>query len=375
MKIVFVSNYYNHHQSYIAHEFNNLTHHNFWFIETIPMEQERKNLGWGNENKPNYVLQSYISSSKMAQCQKMINDADAVIWGSCPFKMIKYRLKKKKLTFLYSERLFKDNNFVLNILRTIKYNILLRPYTTNHYLLCASAYTKKDYNRIGLFKDKAFQWGYFPETKTYGDVEDLILTKEKNVILWVARFIELKHPEIAIMLAKHLKENGYHFKLDMIGTGPLLEDIKHQIVINKLTEHVHILGVMSPQEVRHRMEKSDIFIFTSDRHEGWGAVLNEAMNSACSVIANKQIGSVPFLISDQMNGFVYDDKNIDGLFFQVECLLKEPQAFYDVKKNAYFTIHSKWNSSMAATNFIAIASGFLSNAPVLISGNQPCAKL
>ena len=143
MKIVFVSNYYNHHQSYIAHEFNNLTHHNFWFIETIPMEQERKNLGWGNENKPNYVLQSYISSSKMAQCQKMINDADAVIWGSCPFKMIKYRLKKKKLTFLYSERLFKDNNFVLNILRTIKYNILLRPYTTNHYLLCASAYTKK----------------------------------------------------------------------------------------------------------------------------------------------------------------------------------------------------------------------------------------
>ena len=185
----------------------------------------------------------------------------------------------------------------------------------------------------------------------------------------------MKHPEIAIMLAKHLKENGYHFKLDMTGTGPLLEDIKHQIVINKLTEHVHILGVMSPQEVRHRMEKSDIFIFTSDRHEGWGAVLNEAMNSACSVIANKQIGSVPFLISDQMNGFVYDDKNIDGLFFQVECLLKEPQAFYDVKKNAYFTIHSKWNSSMTATNFIAIASGFLSNAPVLISGNQPCAKL
>ena len=34
------------------------------------------------------------------------------------------------------------------------------------------------------------------------------------------------------------------------------------------------------------MEKADIFLFTSDRREGWGAVANEAMNSACALVVS-----------------------------------------------------------------------------------------
>ena len=49
------------------------------------------------------------------------------------------------------------------------------------------------------------------------------------------------------------------------------------------------------------MEKSEIFLFTSDKGEGWGAVLNESMNSACAVVASHAIGSVPFLLKDGEN--------------------------------------------------------------------------
>ena len=34
------------------------------------------------------------------------------------------------------------------------------------------------------------------------------------------------------------------------------------------------------------MEQADIYLFTSDRNEGWGAVANEAMNSACAMVAD-----------------------------------------------------------------------------------------
>jgi hypothetical protein len=37
--------------------------------------------------------------------------------------------------------------------------------------------------------------------------------------------------------------------------------------------------MMPPEEVRVHMEQSNIYLFTSDFGEGWGAVLNEAMNS------------------------------------------------------------------------------------------------
>lgn len=38
-------------------------------------------------------------------------------------------------------------------------------------------------------------------------------------ILWCARFIDWKHPELAILLAQRLKDNKYNFHLDMIGKG------------------------------------------------------------------------------------------------------------------------------------------------------------
>jgi glycosyltransferase involved in cell wall biosynthesis len=45
-----------------------------------------------------------------------------------------------------------------------------------------------------------------------------------------------------------------------------------------------------------------VFIFTSDRNEGWGAVLNEAMGSGCAVVAADLIGSVPYLIEHKKMG-------------------------------------------------------------------------
>ena len=53
------------------------------------------------------------------------------------------------------------------------------------------------------------------------------------------------------------------------------------------------------------MECADVFLFTSNYLEGWGAVLNESMNSACAVVAGSGIGAVPFLLKHNYNGLVY----------------------------------------------------------------------
>ena len=76
----------------------------------------------------------------------------------------------------------------------------------------------------------------------------------------------------------------------------------------KLEDCVHMLGAMSPDEVRKHMEQANIFLFTSDRNEGWGAVLNEAMNSGCAVVASHAIGSVPYLIKNGNNGYIYENE-------------------------------------------------------------------
>ena len=358
MKVVFISNYFNHHQKPLSDAMVNLLGENYRFIETEPMEDERKNMGWGIDEFPSYVISYNEFIKNNNKCQELINDADVVIFGSAPFKLLKQRKKQNKLIFRYSERPLKKGLQPIKFIpRCIKWNIQ-NPKNKPIYMLCASAYTASDYKKFGLFKGKTFKWGYFPEVKKYEDINSLIEEKNKNSIVWVARFIDWKHPEIAIKLAEKLKKDGYDFELKMIGNGTLLANVSKEVEECGLTNCVNILGAMSPEEVRSHMEKSEIHIFTSDRNEGWGAVLNESMNSACVPVANYAIGSVPFLLKDGENGFIYKDGDFEDFYNKVKYLLDNPEKRIEMGQKAYQTMVNEWNAENAAKKFLSLVKSF-----------------
>ena len=111
---------------------------------------------------------------------------------------------------------------------------------------------------------------------------------------------------------------------------------------------------LSTEELRAEMESSQIFIFTSDRGEGWGAVLNESMNSACAVVAGDKIGAAPYLIKDGQNGLLFRNKNIQDLTAKVSDLLASPEKISSLGRAAYETIINEWCAEIAAKNFIAL---------------------
>ena len=362
MKIVFVSNFFNHHQQTLAEAFYKLLGDGYTFIETTLMGEERVKLGWGGMQKPCYVRQMYIKE-QTAECQELINDADVVIHGSAPLWIIRKRLKDGKITFRYSERRYKEKcpfymlprYFLSDFKNYIRYK--------KFYILCASAYTSADYAKTLTFKNKAYKWGYFTEVKEYDDFNALVEAKRPASILWVARLIELKHPEAALQVARRLKADGYNFELNIIGIGGLENAIRSFIEETQLDDCVHLLGSMTPDMVREHMEQSEIFLFNSDRREGWGAVLNESMNSGCAVVASHAIGSVPFLLKDGENGFIYKDGNIDDLYSKVKYLLDNPEKRKNMAKNAYLTMKNEWNAENAAKKFIE-------QVEVLMSGEK-----
>lgn len=359
MKIAFVTNYYNHHQKFLADEIFALVGNDYYFIETEPISEERLKMGWGTEAKPSYVLQNYTDEASKERCQEIVDTADVVIIGSAPYSMIKTRLKKGRLTFMYTERLYKSGvpylKLPLQCLKALKNYARFK----NFYVLCASAYTPIDFARRLSFVGKAYKWGYFTEVKKYSDIDALISRKTPNSILWVSRFIELKHPEMAVEVAKRLKADGYKFTLDMIGNGALEDDARALIERNGLSDCVRILGAMKPEQVRVHMEQSEIFLHTADRNEGWGAVVNEAMNSACAVVANSEVGSVPFLIKDGENGYMYKDKDVDDICAKIKMLLDDPDNRARVAKNAYATMLDEWNPENAARKFMLLSEKML----------------
>lgn len=376
MKITFYSNYLNHHQIPFCNEMYKLLGDDYKFVATEPMEQERVKLGWGLSEHYPYEIRSYENEYTYNQCLKLGMKSDVVITGSAPDLFIKERLKQNKLTFRYSERLFKKGMWRLVDPRLFRAMFMhhTRYRNKNLYMLCASAYTARDVSLIGAYPNKLYKWGYFPEIKGY-NVEELFENKNKEpiTILWCGRFLKLKHPEKAVLVMKRLKENGFDCTLDFIGDGPIYKEIRTMVNSLRLDDRIKFLGSLSPNKVREYMEKANIYLFTSDRQEGWGAVLNESMNSGCAVVASQEIGSVPFLIKHSENGFIYKDNDINDLYSKVGILVKDADLRTKLGTNAVRTIEKLWNPKVAAERLVTFCNGLL-NEEIIEFKDGPCSR-
>lgn len=348
MQIVYLSNYYNHHQRCLTDALRKRAD-SFLFLETAQMSEARKKLGYQELERPEDVRR-YLPGQDDAR----ILAADLVIYGEAPYTLVKQRIREKKLTFRCSERIFKQKPSLKSFLyRRIDYKRKYPKYTPT-YLLAASAYTMLDCAKLGCFRDKAFKWGYFPEVKHY-DPALLSARKDKNLLLWCGRFLDWKHPDDALDLAGRLKTAGYRFRLTMIGTGDLERTLQRTISEKQLEDCVELTGSMPPAQVRERMERAGIYLFTSDRQEGWGAVLNESMNSCCAVVASHAIGAVPYLIQNGENGIIYPSGDRDALFEKVRGLLEHPEEQARLGKAAYRTITEDWSPELAAERLLRLA--------------------
>lgn len=371
MKVLFLSNYYTHHQKPFCNKMFELTNGEFSFVSTEDFSEERRKLGWNEDTDAPFV--KYYNSNAKNEILKTIDDCDVLLFGSAPRFLIEKRLKSKKTVFLYSERIYRSGyNYFKWLPRLLTFwNNYGRH--SSLYLLSASAYTTADYAMHGTFISKSYKWGYFPETKIY-DIDSLLAKKKKNRLIWCARFIDLKHPETAVAVAERLKKENYDFTLDLIGTGEREEQIKNSIADKGLSDCVRILGSMQPEQVRKNMENAGIFLFTSDFKEGWGAVLNEAMNSGCAVVASHAVGSVPFLIKHKENGYVYEYGNFEDLYGKVRFLLDNYEEQEKLGKHAYHTIADLWNAEVAGKRFIQLSEEIKKHGRCDLFEDGPCSR-
>lgn len=357
MKVTFFSNFLTHHQVPFCLEMQKKLGNDFKFVSTVKIFQWRLDLGFKDLDKEyDFVVKAYENDDEYEKAKKLALESDVVIIGSTTDELIEERLKQDKLTFRYRARIF---IFLDGFFKTIFDKEKMKLFFNRHikyrknknlYLLCANAYGANDFNLFRLYKDKIYKWGYFLETNKY-DIKELINKKEQNEkiqIVWVARFIKWKHPEIVLKLAKNLKQQNYNFNIKMLGTGILENKIREKIKKENLEDVIEVVGQVPSDKVKDYMEEANIFIGTSDSREGWGAVINESMNAGCVVIANQRMGSVPFLIKHKENGLMYN--NYKDLENYVKNAIENKELRETLGTNAYKTITEEWTSSIAANN-------------------------
>ncbi len=362
MTFTFVSNYINHHQIPLCEALWHKLGDAFTFIQTMPMEEERVAMGWGVDVRTlPYVRCLYEAEY---ECRKKIAESDVVLFGWSEREDIAAeRLASRKVTMRVSERLYREGQWKAVSPRGLlaKYQEHIKYRTQNVCMLCAGAYAASDFRLIGAYPGKLFRWGYFTKLRIYSEEQFASMKAQDGRlhIVWAGRFIPLKHPEYVVRLAGTLHKKGYPFYVHMLGDGELDAQIRQDVEAAGLAECFRFYGYTEPERVRDVMERCHIHLFTSNHLEGWGAVVNEGMNSGCVEVVNEQVGAAPYLIRHGENGLVYPKDKYEGMEALVLDLFENWEKRKGMGRAAYETIRDVWNAESAAKELLRFAQGLL----------------
>lgn len=443
MKIVFYSLILNNHQANVADELWELTGHQYCFVELANLQAEHKKGDTRNYDECPYLLRAWESTANWQKAMELARTAECCVFSgvqALPFQ--KERMRLGLLSFDMSERWLKQG--IKNVLSPAISKMFLAYWLGGWknkplYKLCCSAFCKGDHEQLGMFHNKCFKWGYFTSVgtlnenlnsnenllcgcekvdseilmqhqpssdcsarvdvlqsprdicfsddgrKTNVEVSTDVSTSEITPLMWCSRFLMWKHPELPILMADRLKKKGFKFHLDMYGEGEYKQQAIDLVESLGLSDCVSFIGNKPNTELMEDMKRHEIFLFTSDKNEGWGAVANESMSNGCVLVGSDALGCAPYLIKDSENGFMFKGSKVscsfgnpdmialDSLYEKVVWLLEHPMERKQMQRNAIKQMQDVWSPRQAAQSLLQLIDDIKNGRDTSIK-EGPCSK-
>jgi|SRR5579871_1335331 len=134
---------------------------------------------------------------------------------------------------------------------------------------------------------------------------------DRPIVLYSAKFDARKCPQDLLRAAAQLNAEGAVFQLAMIGSGALETELRG-LAASLGMQNVHFHGFVNQSTMPGIYGACDIFVLPS-RNEPWGLAINEAMCAELPIVAAAEIGCVPDLVKQGLNGYTFTAGDISGL--------------------------------------------------------------
>lgn len=381
MRLAIYTNIVSPHQLPLARELIRIVGpQNFRYVYAEEFHVGRKNLGWQDEDEP-WMLSRYQSP---AEADTWLQSCDVLICGIRDWRLLELRCRSDRRSFYASERWFKPIPFLngrLRISGRIRMLIpryrkmagefvrLVKTYRNLTVLPMgvhaardmawlfggeATAFDRRPGGAVrgkGEILERIRMWGYFvaPTVGLRSDAEPENPTSCR--LLWAGRMLRLKHVEdvVRAVIQANRKNTGIRYTLDVFGHG---EDEKR---IHRLARGSSCIRFHDPvriEEVRLLMRQHDIYVFSSNALEGWGAVVSEALEEGIPVVGTFEAGaSATMLPRSQLYhaGKVRDlEQILHGLRYESgHWLLNGREMIHSIQK---------WNASNAAKAILEMST-------------------
>ena len=277
---------------------------NFRFVYRDADQSDRAAMGWkmAGSDEP---WQLHIGSHP-EEVRELLENAEVLLTGMREIDLFERRAAKGLKTFYQMERWFKPIGFagcllpgVVKLLHPCYFSMSRRlrglaKRSLAFHVLPIGVHALRDMQLIGVPDASMTTWGYFVEPSRNDVFQSCKVPREPKVcrILWVGRLLRLKRVDVIVRAVSALKrENGSLPKvtLDVYGIGP------EEDWLRKLAKgHEGVVAFhpsVSIDEVRKLMREYDVYVFASDGHDGWGAVVSEALEEGMVVLGTRETGA------------------------------------------------------------------------------------
>jgi glycosyltransferase involved in cell wall biosynthesis len=155
-----------------------------------------------------------------------------------------------------------------------------------------------------------------------------ISINEPPTIVFAGRFMVQKDPVQIVRVLKELRDLPW--RCVMIGDGPLMDEVKQEIVTHGLEDRFTLPGWVEPQQVIEQFSRSDI-LFMPSRSEGLPVVGVQALSRGLAIVASR-IGGFLDLVDHGKNGYMVEAGNTDQFAERLRELLLDREKLLTFRK-------------------------------------------
>ncbi|WAL61846.1 glycosyltransferase family 4 protein [Thermocoleostomius sinensis] len=159
---------------------------------------------------------------------------------------------------------------------------------------------------------------------------------ESPILLYVGRLSAEKEIDRIKPVLKAIPDA----RLALVGDGPHRQELEKHFADTP----THFVGYLTGKDLAAAFASADAFIFPS-RTETLGLVLLEAMAAGCPVIA-ANAGGIPDIVTDGVNGYLFDPQDENGAIAATQRLLSNSEARATLRHNARLEAE-KWGWAAA----------------------------
>ncbi len=198
--------------------------------------------------------------------------------------------------------------------------------------IVSSLFIRRKLETLGCANHKIHRIAVGVDVEKWGFKVPRASVSDKPVLISVGRLVEVKGFAYAIAAMQRVKEVFPELRYDVVGDGPLREQLEQQVRDLKLQDSIRFCGLKSQDELVDMYHDADIFVMPSVRgrdgaEEGQGMVLLEAQASGLPLVATNSGGiaeSVPHGVS------LVKEKDSDALAQAIiDCLQAHQNKGYD----------------------------------------------